>query len=303
MLTRKPLTRLPESRVALLLVLPTLVILIGLAIFPLAWAGALSFRVENLFNPRIGHWVGFRNFETLLGDTVFWKSMRLTLVWSAVVVPIQLVLGFVFALILDTKMRGIGLLRTLIIIPVFVSPIAMGLTWRFMFEPVTGVINYALESVGLPGGAWHTSVDSALIAVMIADTWQWTPFVTLILLAGMQNISPEVIEAARLDRVRGWAYLWRIVLPLIWPVVAVVLLLRLVDSIRIFDLIFIITRGGPGTSTLVASVLDFSIFQSGRLGVMAALGFVILIAINIVVLTFLRVLHRQEQLSRGKARA
>ncbi len=96
------------------------------------------------------------------------------------------------------------------------------------------------------------------------------------------NISPEVIEAARLDRLRGWAYLWRIVLQLIWPVVAVVLLPRLVDSIRIFDLIFVITRGGPGTSTLVASVLDFSIFQSGRLGLMAALGFVILILINIV---------------------
>ena len=200
MLTRRPVARLSESRVALLLVLPTLVILIGLALFPLAWAGVLSFRVENLFNPKIGHWVGFRNFETLLGDSVFWKSMRLTLVWSAVVVPIQLVLGFVFALLLDTKMRGIGLLRTLIVIPVFISPIAMGLTWRFMFEPVTGVVNYTLESVGLPGGAWHTSTDSALVAVMIADTWQWTPFVTLILLAGMQNISPEVIEAARLDR-------------------------------------------------------------------------------------------------------
>ncbi len=130
---------------------------------------------------------------------------------------------------------------------------------------------------------------------MIADIWQWTPFVTLILLAGIQGISPEVVEAARLDRVKGWNYVVRVVLPLIWPVVMVVLLLRLVDSIRIFDLIYIITRGGPGTATLVASVYDFTIFQAGRIGVMAAYGFLILIVINVVVILFLRLLYKQEK--------
>ena len=195
------------------------------------------------------------------------------------------------------------MLRTLIVIPVFISPIAMGLTWRFMFEPVTGIINYLLESAGLPEGSWHTETGTALGAVMIADIWQWTPFVTLILLAGMQGISPEVIEAARLDRVRGWTYLRRIVIPLIWPVVTVVLLLRLVDSIRIFDLIYIITRGGPGTSTLVASVNDFTYFQAGRLGIMAAYGFLIVIVINVVVIAFLRALYRQERETRRKVTA
>ena len=285
------------------MVLPTLVILIALAVYPLGWAGVLSFRVESLFNPRIGHWIGFRNYETLLGNDVFWKSIRLTLVWCVVVVSVQMALGFFFALLLDTRMRGIGLLRTLIVIPVFISPIAMGLTWRFMFEPVTGIINYLLESAGLPEGSWHTETGTALGAVMIADIWQWTPFVTLILLAGMQGISPEVIEAARLDQVRGWTYLRRIVIPLIWPVVTVVLLLRLVDSIRIFDLIYIITRGGPGTSTLVASVNDFTYFQAGRLGIMAAYGFLIVIVINVVVIAFLRALYRQERETRRKVTA
>jgi len=279
-------------------VLPTLIILIGLAIFPLGWAGALAFRVENLFRPDIGKWVGLRNFKYLLTDDTFWKSIRLTLIWCVCVVSIQMTLGFLFALMLDTRARVVGLLRTLIVIPVFISPIAMGLTWQFMFEPVTGVINYCLELVGLPGGTWHTATDTALMAVMIADIWQWTPFVTLILLAGMQGISPEVVEAARLDRVRGWKYLTNIVIPLIWPVVMVVLLLRLVDSIRIFDLVFVITRGGPGTATLVASVYDFTIFQAGRLGVMAAYGFLILIVINLVVILFLRLLYRQEKEAR-----
>ena len=283
--------------------LPTLIILIGLAIFPLGWAGVLAFRVENLFRPDIGKWVGLRNFRYLLTDDTFWKSIRLTLVWCLCVVSIQMVLGFMFAMMLDTRARVVGLLRTLIVIPVFISPIAMGLTWQFMFEPVTGVINYFLELLGLPGGTWHTSTDTALMAVMIADIWQWTPFVTLILLAGMQGISPEVIEAARLDRVRGWKYITKIVIPLIWPVVMVVLLLRLVDSIRIFDLVFVITRGGPGTATLVASVYDYTIFQAGRLGVMAAYGFLILIVINLVGILFLRLLFRQEKEARQVQKA
>ena len=295
--------RLDEGRVALFLVLPTLIILIGLAIFPLGWAGVLAFRVENLFRPDIGKWVGLRNFKYLLTDDTFWKSIRLTLVWCLCVVSIQMALGFLFAMMLDTRARVVGLLRTLIVIPVFISPIAMGLTWQFMFEPVTGDINYFLELLGLPGGTWHTTTDTALMAVMIADIWQWTPFVTLILLAGMQGISPEVIEAARLDRVRGWKYITKIVIPLIWPVVMVVLLLRLVDSIRIFDLVFVITRGGPGTATLVASVYDYTIFQAGRLGVMAAYGFLILIVINLVVILFLRLLYRQEKEARQVQKA
>ena len=302
-MTRKSIFRLDEGRIALFLVLPTLIILIGLAIFPLGWAGVLAFRVENLFRPDIGKWVGLRNFKYLLTDDTFWKSIRLTLVWCLCVVSIQMVLGFMFAMMLDTRARVVGLLRTLIVIPVFISPIAMGLTWQFMFEPVTGVINYFLELLGLPGGTWHTSTDTALMAVMIADIWQWTPFVTLILLAGMQGISPEVIEAARLDRVRGWKYITKIVIPLIWPVVMVVLLLRLVDSIRIFDLVFVITRGGPGTATLVASVYDYTIFQAGRLGVMAAYGFLILIVINLVVILFLRLLYRQEKEARQVQKA
>ena len=302
-MTHKSILRLSEGRIALFLVLPTLIILIGLAIFPLGWAGALAFRVENLFRPDIGKWVGLRNFKYLLTDDTFWKSIRLTLIWCVCVVSIQMTLGFLFALMLDTRARVVGLLRTLIVIPVFISPIAMGLTWQFMFEPVTGVINYFLELVGLPGGTWHTATDTALMAVMIADIWQWTPFVTLILLAGMQGISPEVVEAARLDRVRGWKYLTNIVIPLIWPVVMVVLLLRLVDSIRIFDLVFVITRGGPGTATLVASVYDFTIFQAGRIGVMAAYGFLILIVINLVVILFLRLLYRQEKEARQVQKA
>jgi len=290
--------------VALLLVLPTLVILIVLGLYPIGWTLYTAFRVENLFNPNISRWVGTRNFEFMfLNDDTFWKTVRLAGIWCAITVSVQLVIGFFLAMLLDTAMRGIGILRTLIIIPVFITPVALGLTWRSMFEPVGGVLNYLVQSVGLERSMWHTDPSSALMSVMIVDIWQWTPFVTLILLAGMQGISREVVEAARIDRVRGLAYVWKIVLPLIWPVVTIVLLLRLVDEIRIFDIVWTITRGGPGSATLLASVNIYSIFHGGRLGIMAAYGVLMLIAINVVVISFLRVLRRQERQTRRKAEA
>ena len=160
----------------------------------------------------------------------------------------------------------------------------MGLTWRFIFEPVSGLANWILDSgLGLEKYTWLSHKDTALSTLMIVDCWQWTPFVALILLAGMQSISTEISEAARLDRVRGVTYYTRIVLPLIRPVILVVILIRLVDSIRIFDLNFIMTKGGPGSSTLLASTHAHTIFTHGHLGLMAAYGFLILVLVNIVV--------------------
>ena len=214
-----------------------------------------------------------------------------------------MVLGFLLAVLLDRKMRGAGLLRSLIIVPVFISPVAMGLTWRFMFEPVSGLANWILDSgLGLEKYTWLSHKDTALSTLMIVDCWQWTPFVALILLAGIQSISTDVTEAARLDRVRGVTYYTRIVLPLIRPVILVVILIRLVDSIRIFDLNFIMTKGGPGSSTLLASTHAHTIFTHGHLGLMAAYGFLILVLINIVVVVFLNTLYRSEKAAREAER-
>ena len=289
-----------QRRTAYLLLAPCVIILLALAIFPLIFAGTLSFKVDSLYNPDIARFVGWRNYNDLFDDRRFWNSIELTVIWSVTVVSIQMVLGFFLAVLLDRKMKGAGLLRTLIIIPVFISPIAMGLTWRFIFEPVSGLANWILNTgFGLEKWTWLSHKDTALATLMFVDCWQWTPFIALILLAGMQSISPEITEAARLDRVRGVTYYWRIVIPLIRPVIMVVILIRLVDSIRIFDLNFIMTKGGPGSSTLMASVYDYTIFEQGHLGLMAAYGFLILILINIVVLAFLNTLYRTEKAARA----
>jgi multiple sugar transport system permease protein len=288
-----------QRRVAYLLLAPAVLVLVGLAIFPTIFSATLSFRVDPLYNPTVARFVGWRNYNALFGDARFWESIRLTLLWAVVVVTIQMVLGFFLAILLDRKMRSAGLLRTLIILPVFISPIAMGLTWRFIFEPVSGLANWILVAgFGLEKYSWLSDKATALSTLMIVDCWQWTPFVALILLAGMQSISPEVVEAARLDRVRGLTYYRRIVIPLIRPVIMVVILIRLVDSIRIFDLNFIMTKGGPGSATLLASTYDYTIFEQGHLGLMAAYGFLILLLINIVVGVFLNTLYRTEKAAR-----
>jgi multiple sugar transport system permease protein len=288
-----------EKQAAWAFLSPTIIVLAALTVYPLVWSCVIAVQNINLFNPSVSSWVGLDNFSYLLfHEETFWKSMKLTMIWCLVTVPVEFLVGFLLALMLNTDARGVGIWRTMIIIPVFISPVAMGLTWRFMFEPVSGIINFLLGSVGIGRIAWHTSSSTALVTVMIADIWQWTPFVTLILLAGIQAIPVEIAEASRLDGLRAFQYTLRMVIPLLWPVAAVALLLRVVDSIRIFDLVYVITRGGPGSATLVASVNAYTIFQAGRIGIMAAYGFFIVILINIVVFAFLRVLRRNEKRDR-----
>ena len=283
------------QRLAVLLILPTLIVLVGLAIYPTLYAFWMSLRVYLLYNPAAGRFVGLSNFAHLLNDEFAVKSLWLTGLWALLVIIVQMCFGMALALVMDRATRTAGLVKTLIIVPVFVSPIAMGLTWRFMFEPVSGLINWIVRQIGFSGSLWLSSPSTALISVLIADTWQWTPFIALILLAGIQSISLEVAEAARLDRVRGLFYIRKILLPLIWPVVLVVVLIRLVDSIRVFDLFYIMTRGGPGSSTLVSGVYGFTMFQTGRLSDMATLGIVILIAINLLVSLVLHLLYGREK--------
>ena len=202
-------------------------------------------------------------------------------------------LGFAIAVLLDRKMRGVNALRTLLMIPVLISPVAMGLTFRYIFAPTYGLLTYLLRLVHIPSPDWTVSVTWALPVVIFADVWQWTPFVALILLSGMQSVSTEVTEAAELDGLTEWQKLWRIVLPLIRPVLLVVVLIRLIDSIRMFDLVFVMTRGGPGSTTEVLSLFSYVTgFASGDMGSASAIAWVTVVIVNVLVAVFLRFLSK-----------
>jgi multiple sugar transport system permease protein len=191
-------------------------------------------------------------------------------------------------------MRGISLLRTLIIIPILISPVVVGLTWRYMYEP-WGVVNYVLGKFGVAPVQWVSQPGTALISVMIVDIWQWTPFVVLVLLAGLQSIPREVVEAASLDGLHFRQYFVRILWPLIRPVALIVLLIRMMDALKVFDTVYMLTRGGPGTSTYVASMYNYVLFFGNyQVGYAAAMSYIILIIVNVFALALIFVLSERE---------
>jgi multiple sugar transport system permease protein len=172
----------------------------------------------------------------------------------------------------------------------------MGLTFRYILAPTYGLLTYLFHQLGIPTADWMASTRWALPAVVLVDVWQWTPFVALILLSGMQSVSVEVTEAAELDGLTEWQKLWRIVMPLVRPVVMVVVLIRLIDSIRVFDMVFVLTRGGPGSATETLSVFSYVTgFTEGDMGSAAALAWVTVAFVNILVFLFLRALAKAEK--------
>jgi multiple sugar transport system permease protein len=282
-----------DKMMAMLLLAPALLYLIVMSIYPTIWSLWLAFHNYLVYQPDKASFAGFDNFTDLLDSEVFRQSFRVTLAFSAIAVSIECALGLAIAVLLDRKMRGANLLRTLLIVPVMISPVGMGLTFRYIFAPTYGLLTYLMQSVGLPTADWTVSTVWALPAVIFIDVWQWTPFVALILLSGMQSVSVEVTEAAELDGLSEWQKLWRIVMPLIRPVVMVVVLIRLIDSIRMFDLVFVVTRGGPGSATEVLSVMSYVTgFSEGDMGSAAAIAWVTVVLVNVLVAIFLRALSK-----------
>ena len=285
--------RRQERLVALALLAPAVLYLFAMSVYPTIYSLWLAVHNYVIYRRDQVSFAGFDNFSDLLDSEQFGQSFRVTLIFAAIAVALELAIGLAIAVLLDRKMRGIGLLRTLLIVPVLISPVGMALTFRYIFAPTYGLLTYLLRSVGLPAADWTVSTTWALPVVIFVDVWQWTPFVALILLSGMQSVSVEVTEAAELDGLTVWQKLTRIVLPLIRPVLLVVVLIRLIDAIRVFDQVFIMTRGGPGSTTEVLSLLAYITgFTTGDMGSAAAIAWVTLILVNVLVAIFLRFLAR-----------
>jgi multiple sugar transport system permease protein len=284
-----------ERWVVLLLLGPTLLYLVAMSIYPTVYSLWLAVHNYTIYRPDMASFAGIDNFLDLFDAEVFSQSFIVTILFSLFAVTLEFAIGLGVAILLDRKMAGIGLLRTLLIVPVLISPVGMGLTFRYILAPTYGLLTYLLQSAGIPTADWMASTTWALPAVILVDVWQWTPFVTLILLSGMQSVSVEVTEAAELDGLTERQKLWHIVLPLVRPIAIIAVLIRLIDSIRVFDMIFVLTRGGPGTSTEVLSIYSYVTgFTEGDMGAAAALAWVTVIFVNIVVFFFLRALSRAE---------
>lgn len=278
------------SRQPLLMAVPAVALLLLVGIVPLVFSLALTFHDWTMGKPAGPRFIGLENYRIILfEDGHFWESLLRGFHFTALAVGGEFLLGLGLALLLGREFAGRGVFVTLFLLPMFIAPITVGLIWRFMYNPQVGVINFLLRLVGIQGPVWLGDPDIAMPAVVLVDLWQWTPFMFLILFTGILALPVEVMEAARVDGADGWQRLVFITLPLLKPVILVALALRLIDTLRVFDTIFVLTRGGPADATEVLSLYIYKVGLSFfRMGYATALSYVLLIIITIVVRLLIR---------------
>lgn len=276
---------------------PSVATLFLIGIYPLLFALVTSFRRYNLTRPREGFpFVGFDNYAAVLTDSTFWASLFLTAKFYITVLPIQILLGMGIALLLHKP--GLGLLKSLarvtLVVPLATTYAVVGLIGRLVFNRDFGVANQALDLFGIGAFDWLGSPAGAFAAIVILDVWQWTPFCALIFLAGLSMVPGEIEEAARLETSSKLALLRYVQLPYLMPGLTAVMILRSADVLKLFDMVFVMTRGGPGSATDLVSIyiqrVGFRIFDLGTASAQAILLLILTIVISRL---YIRVLYRE----------
>jgi multiple sugar transport system permease protein len=291
--SRQPLSPSREWKLPLLLLAPTLLVLLALSIYPLVYALKVSFQIGAGAAAR---W-SMQNFARLVSDRFFFAALLHTLVYAVAALTCEFLLGLALAVLLNSRLRGRSVFRAVLLVPMMLPPVVVGVVWRLMLNPNFGAINGTLKSAGVNTEAlvWTASPRLALFSVIMVDVWQWTPFMFLVLLAGLQAIPQEPYEAALVDGSSWWQTFRHVTLPLLKPAILVALLLRTMDLLRVFDQIFILTEGGPGFATETISLYIYrAAFRFSDFGYAAAMSFVLLLFTNIISLLYIRLLQNQE---------
>ena len=222
-------------------------------------------------------WVGIDNFIAAFSNPQVWSSLWTTLLFAAICVSAEMVLGTALALALEHPVRGMAIFRTIFILPMMIAPIAVGLAWRYMFDAQFGLINALLGLVGIGAQTWLADPTLAFIAIVIADIWQWTPFVFIMMLAALAGVDGAVLEASRIDGANWWQQIFLVKLPMVMHVIAITLMMRLIDAFRVLEVIYVLTFGGPGNSTEILAVHIYkTAFVGQQLGVAAAVSVLLL---------------------------
>lgn len=284
-------SKLSENLIAYAFLAPALIILtIGL-VFPLMTTIQLSFLDWSMGTPwETREWVGLKWFRKLWDDPDTWYSFWVTLKYGFWVVTIEMCLGTMLALALERPIRGAAIFRTAFIIPLMVSPVVVGLIWRYLFDARTGMINYYLGQVGIDPILWLADPDFALMSLIITDIWQWTPFIFIIVLAGLQAIPSDVIEASKIDGATWLQQTFLVKLPMIKSVLIVALLMRIVDVYKVVEVVFILTEGGPGLETELLALHVYKVaFNSQNLGYASAISMLLLAIVTLLSIVVLSI--------------
>lgn len=268
---------------------PGLLLLAALALYPFVFLVKISFQEYSPINSR-NPFVGLDNYIRLLTYINFWNSIRVTVTFVVAAVAIELVLGLGLALLYNQHLIGKRILRTLILLPIVMTPTVVGLMFRFMMNEQYGILNFFISILGAQRTAWLSDINYALPALIATDIWQWTPFMLLILLAGLQGLPEEVYEAVRVDGASKWQAFIYVTVPMLSKVIYIAALLRVIDSFRAYDTVYMMTRGGPINAT---STMSWLVYDKGFRTLDFGFGAAICVVMLIIMLSILPAVLRK----------
>ena len=283
-----------EKNTKWLLLVPTILLLLALTVYPLIYSFIAMLHKINI---RTGErtFIGFQNFIEMGTDPFFWNALKNTVIYTGTAVSVEFVLGLALAIFLSTKLAGRNIFRSLFLTPMMLPPIVAAVIFKIIYIPDFGIINWFLGLIGIEGMVWEASANTALLSIIIVDIWEWTPFMFLILLAGLQAIPLDPYEAAEVDGATKFQIFRDITFPLLKPAVLIALLLRIMDTLRIFDQIFIMTGGGPANATETMSLYIYRHgFRFSNIGYATAMSFVMLILTILISNFFISRLKTEE---------
>ena len=276
-------------------ILPGLLVLVCLVVFPTIYTLVISLTRWDLAEatPRI--FVGLTNYAFLLGESRFWLALGRTVAFTGTSTLLTLVAGMSLAVMMNRPLPAKSFFRTILIVPMILTPVVVGLTWRFLYNPELGLINYLISLLGLEKIAFLGQVNTALPAVILTDVWQYAPFAFLILLSGLESLPVEPFEAAQIDGASPWQIFWAITLPLMRGPIIVAILFRVMFSFNTFDTIYVMTGGGPGRATETLTMYAYRLgFQEWRMGESAAAALFMLVLITVVTRVILNILKSSD---------
>jgi multiple sugar transport system permease protein len=291
---------LSDRAIAWIFIAPTILLLLAINIFPLVWTVWLSFTNYAANKPNAPvKWVGLRNYERILTDEGTWANMQTTahfLIWTLV---FQVVIGFTLAWLINRRFRGNDLMTTLIVLPMMLSPAVVGNFWTFLYQPQIGLVNATVELLtGTPANSFSMLGPGGLApwAIVIVDTWMWTPFVMLICLAGLRSIPDSIYEAAEVDRASAWRQFWTITVPMVAPFLMLAVLFRGIENFKMFDMVVLLTGGGPGNETLLSSIdLKREAFEKWRTGYSSAYAIILFVTVFGLASIYVKALNKVKE--------
>jgi len=291
---------LSDRTIAWLFVAPTIALLLAINIFPLLWMIKLSFTSLNLSMSYLPlRVVGLDNFSDILTDEDVWMRLQTTARFVISSVMLQVIVGFSLALLINRQFRGHSFWTTIILLPMMLSPAVVGNFWTLLFQPQIGPFNYVVSVfTGVPPSSFSMTGEVALApwTIVLVDTWMWAPYVMLICLAGLRSIPDYIYEAAEVDRASAWRQFWSITLPMAVPFLMLAVLFRAIENFKMFDMVNLLTSGGPGSTTeLVSITLKRAAFEKWRTGYSSALAIILFVTVFGAANIYVKLLNRVKQ--------